>query len=158
MTESPSALTMLLSRHTKRREFIATLGGMAARAQQGDRMRRIGVLLQFDENNLLAKAMVSAFTQALAGLGWTSGRNVQTDLLSGPPHCNTYRRAPSPAREIDVRFYPRCQWESAEVPVLAAAPIPSANVNSDFDSCLSGTCIASARVCVRSINDQGGRL
>ena len=64
----------------RRRDFIAGLGvapawPLAARAQQGDRVRRIGVLLAGDENNPEAKANVSAFTQALAGLGWTDGRN-----------------------------------------------------------------------------------
>jgi putative ABC transport system substrate-binding protein len=69
-----------------RREFIALLSGAAAswplsaRAQQGERVRRIGVLMSFDENDPLAKAEISAFTQALAGLGWTDGRNVRMEL------------------------------------------------------------------------------
>ena len=69
----------------RRREFIAGLGGaaawpLAARAQQGGRMRHIGVLMPGDENDPLAKTMVSAFAQALADLGWTDGRNVRMDL------------------------------------------------------------------------------
>ena len=69
----------------RRRDFIAGLSGaaawpLAARAQQGDRLRRIGVLMAFDENDPLAKSEVSAFTQALAGLGWTDGRNVRMNL------------------------------------------------------------------------------
>jgi putative ABC transport system substrate-binding protein len=69
----------------RRREFITLLGGaaawpLAARAQQGDRVRRIGALMPYDETEPLAKARVSAFTQALAGLGWTDGRNVRMDL------------------------------------------------------------------------------
>jgi putative ABC transport system substrate-binding protein len=43
-------------------------------------MRRIGVLMPYDENDPLAKGRVSAFMQALAGLGWTDGRNVRIDL------------------------------------------------------------------------------
>jgi putative ABC transport system substrate-binding protein len=69
----------------KRRTFIAGLGSaaawpVAARAQQSERMRRIGVLIGLDENDYLAKSQVSAFIQALAGLGWTDGRNVRMDL------------------------------------------------------------------------------
>jgi putative tryptophan/tyrosine transport system substrate-binding protein len=68
----------------KRREFIAGLGAtawpLAAHAQQGDRVRRTGVLLSLDEDDPGAKGIVSAFTQALADLGWTDGRNVRTDL------------------------------------------------------------------------------
>jgi putative ABC transport system substrate-binding protein len=69
----------------QRREFITLLGSAAAwpraaRAQQGERMRRIGVLLSGDENDPVAKTDASAFTQALAGLGWTDGRNVRMDL------------------------------------------------------------------------------
>ena len=69
----------------RRREFIATLGGaagwpLAARAQQGNRMRRIGVLMARDENDPVQEPYISAFTQALADLGWTDGRNVRMDL------------------------------------------------------------------------------
>jgi hypothetical protein len=70
--------------HIGRRELIVTLGGavaawsLAARAQQG--VRRIGVLMTRDENDPVAKTYVSAFTQALAGLGWTDDRNARIDL------------------------------------------------------------------------------
>ena len=69
----------------RRREFLAALGGaaawpLAARAQPGDRVRRIGWLMGSDENDPLEKARVSAFTQALADLGWADGRNVRIDL------------------------------------------------------------------------------
>ena len=69
----------------RRREFIAGIGGavawpLGARAQQGDRVRRIGVLMPWDENDPVAKTFVSAFTQAVADLGWTDGRNVRMEL------------------------------------------------------------------------------
>src|SRR5262249_42899237 len=79
----------------RRREFIAGLGGavaapvlwpVAVRAQQGERMRRIGVLIGGrDENDPEQKRRLSAFTQALADLGWTDGRNVRMDLRWGGP-------------------------------------------------------------------------
>jgi putative ABC transport system substrate-binding protein len=69
----------------RRREFITGLGGavawpLAARAQQTDRMHRIGALMSYDESDPVAKAWVSAFTQALVSLGWTDGRNLRMDL------------------------------------------------------------------------------
>src|SRR6516225_9988890 len=69
-----------------RRDFITLLGcagawPLVASAQQGERVRRIGVLMSGDENDPLGKSEVSAFTQALAGLGWTVGRNVRMDLV-----------------------------------------------------------------------------
>ena len=69
----------------KRRTFIAGLGGavawpFAARAQQGERVRRIGVLLGGDENDPGQKRRITAFTQALADLGWIDGPNVRMDL------------------------------------------------------------------------------
>jgi putative tryptophan/tyrosine transport system substrate-binding protein len=70
----------------QRREFITLLGAAAAawaltaRAQQPDRMRRVGVLMAFDENDPEAKAYLSGFTQGLAELGWTDGRNLRMDV------------------------------------------------------------------------------
>jgi putative ABC transport system substrate-binding protein len=52
-------------------------------AQQGDRVRRIGVLIGGDENDPVMKPRVPAFTQALADLGWTDGRNVRIDVRWG---------------------------------------------------------------------------
>jgi putative ABC transport system substrate-binding protein len=69
----------------KRRTFIAGLVGAAAwpvvtRSQQGDRVRRIGVFMPGNENDPVWKPRLSAFTQALADLGWVDGRNVRMDL------------------------------------------------------------------------------
>jgi hypothetical protein len=70
----------------KRREFITLLGGAAAwpltaRAQQGERMRRIGILLPAAADDAGFQAPFGAFLQALALLGWTIGRNVRIDPL-----------------------------------------------------------------------------
>jgi putative tryptophan/tyrosine transport system substrate-binding protein len=86
----------------KRREFIVGLGSaaawpLAARAQQGDRMRRIGVLMTGDENDPVWKPRLSAFTQALVDLGWTDGRNVRMDLRWGGNDINRIRAL---AREL----------------------------------------------------------
>ena len=80
----------------RRREFITALGGaavwpLAARAQQGDRVRRIGMLQAGDENDPEEKRRYSAFTQALAGLGWTEGRNLRMDLRWGGDDINRLR-------------------------------------------------------------------
>ena len=88
----------------RRREFIAGLGGaaawpLAAGAQQGARARRIGVLMGGDENDPHTKTPVSAFTQALAGLGWTDGRNVRLDLRWGGGDINRIQRL---AQEFEI--------------------------------------------------------
>jgi putative ABC transport system substrate-binding protein len=79
----------------KRREFIAGLGAAAwpvvARAQQGDRVRRIDVLMVGGENDPLGTPQVSAFRQALAELGWTDGHNVRMDVRWGDGDINRIR-------------------------------------------------------------------
>ena len=79
-----------------RRELIAGIGSAAAwpvvaGAQQADRVRRIGVLTPYDENDPLVKSRVSAFTQALADLNWTEGRNVRLDPRWGGDDPNRIR-------------------------------------------------------------------
>ena len=69
----------------KRREFITLLGGaaaawpLAARAQQGERMRRIGVLMYSAADDPEGQARLAAFAQALKQLGWSDGRNLRID-------------------------------------------------------------------------------
>jgi putative ABC transport system substrate-binding protein len=79
-----------------RRDLITLLGGaaawpLAAHAQQGDRVRRIGVLMPYDENDPEGKRRYSAFTQALAGLGWSDGRSVRMDVRWGGGDINRMR-------------------------------------------------------------------
>src|ERR1700692_4174330 len=68
-----------------RRDLITLFGGVAvawpicARAQQADRVRRIGVLLPYAENDPEAKSHLSAFAQTLQRLGWSEDRNIRID-------------------------------------------------------------------------------
>jgi putative ABC transport system substrate-binding protein len=119
----------------RRREFIALLGGaaawpVAARAQQGGRVRRVGVLLGGDESDPLMKSELSAFTQALAGLGWIEGRNVRIEVrwYGGDPN-----RIRALAQEL-VGLQPDIIVTSATPPTVAlpretrTIPIVFANV------------------------------
>jgi putative ABC transport system substrate-binding protein len=68
----------------RRREFITLLGGavawpLAARAQQPDRVRRVGVLLSLSADDPQGQARLTAFVQGLQQLGWTDGRNMRID-------------------------------------------------------------------------------
>jgi putative ABC transport system substrate-binding protein len=80
----------------RRRDFIAGLGSaaawpLAARAQQGDRVRRIGVLMSLDESDPEQERRLSAFMHALANLGWTDGRNMRMDLRWAGDNSNRIR-------------------------------------------------------------------
>ena len=80
----------------KRREFITLLGGaaawpIAARAQQGQRMRRIGVLTYLAAADPDLPPRVTAFSQGLQELGWIDGRNLRIEYRFGAGNTDRYR-------------------------------------------------------------------
>ena len=80
-----------------RREFITLLGGaaawpLAARAQQGERVRRIGVLMGEAANDPEDQARLAAFLQELQELGWSVGRNVRIDIRWATANAAEIRR------------------------------------------------------------------
>src|SRR5262245_39669851 len=83
----------------RRREFITLLGGaaaawpIAARAQQGERVRRIGMLMPLAESDLEGRARIAAFRDGLGKLGWIEGREVQIEYrwsAGDPDRARTY--------------------------------------------------------------------
>jgi putative ABC transport system substrate-binding protein len=82
----------------RRREFITLLGGaavawpLAARAQQSERMRRIGILMNTAADDPEPQTYIAAFRQALQQLGWTEGRNLQVDTRWGAGSAELFRR------------------------------------------------------------------
>jgi hypothetical protein len=87
-----------MASHIERRKFLATLGGaaaawpIAARAQQRERIRRIGVLTAFASDDPAQQSRLLAFAQALAQSGWTEGRNVRIDIRWGAGDPERIRR------------------------------------------------------------------
>jgi putative ABC transport system substrate-binding protein len=80
-----------------RRELLAALGGaavwpVAARAQQGERVRRIGVLMNLAADDALGQARNAAFLQGLQELGWTVGRNVRIEYRWGGGDAELFRK------------------------------------------------------------------
>src|SRR5690349_18269709 len=106
-----------MASHLGRRKFLATLGGaaawpLAARAQQAERVRRIGVLMNLAADDAEGQLRIAAFLQALQQLGWSDGRNVRID----------YRWAAGDAG----RFHKYAEELLALVPdVIFAASTPS---------------------------------
>src|SRR5262245_57436723 len=81
----------------KRRSLISLLGGaaawpLAARAQQSERVRRIGVLMNLASDDAEGQARLAAFHQGLQQLGWTVGRNVQIDYRWGAGNADYIRK------------------------------------------------------------------
>src|SRR5260370_41864608 len=104
----------------KRREFITLLGGaaaawpLAARAQQGERVRRIGVLMAVAESDADVRSGVALFQQSLQELGWEEGRNIRID----------YRWGDADAGRIQVLAK---ELVGLQPDVLVAHSTPSAN-------------------------------
>src|SRR6188474_2771818 len=81
----------------RRREFITLVGGaaewpMVARAQQNERVRRIGVLVASSADDAEFQARVAAFNEGLAQLGWTEGRNVRIDIRWATTNADDLRK------------------------------------------------------------------
>jgi ABC-type uncharacterized transport system substrate-binding protein len=89
-----------------RRELLAALGGaaaawpLAARAQQGERMRRIGVLMNLAAEDPESSTRVAAFAQGLGELGWNVGRNVRIDYRWGAGDVGSVRRYAAELAEL----------------------------------------------------------
>jgi putative ABC transport system substrate-binding protein len=130
----------------RRRDFITGLGGtalwpMAVRAQQPDRMRRVGVLMDTAESNPEGQARIAAFREVMQGLGWTEDRNIHIDYRWG---AGDVERTHAYAAELvsfrpDVIFaYAAAQFaslsrETKTIPIIfvgASAPVEDGYVAS----------------------------
>ncbi len=131
-----------------RRQFVSALGGgmiawpLAARAQQGERMRRIGVLLPVAADNPDPQALYAAFVRGLQQLGWTDGRNVRIDTRWGagnPANSRKYATelvalAPDVILAVGVSVEPLLQATRTVPIVFTIVPDP---VGSGFVDSLS---------------------
>jgi ABC-type uncharacterized transport system substrate-binding protein len=94
----------------RRRDFIKVIAGSAtawplvARAQQAEKIRRIGALIGYAEGDPIAKSRVAAFVQGLQQLGWMEGRNLQVEYRFAPGDADRMRTF---AKELDA-LKPEC--------------------------------------------------
>jgi putative tryptophan/tyrosine transport system substrate-binding protein len=132
-----------------RREFITLLGGaaaadpLAARAQQGERVRRMGVIRGTAEGDLETQARTAALLQGLAQLGWTDGRNLQIDIRWGGGDAQLIRKSAAELAALapDVIFATGSASVAAMLQATRTVPIVFAivpdPVGSGFVSSLS---------------------
>jgi ABC-type uncharacterized transport system substrate-binding protein len=127
MIRSSSPLTMLLSRHTRRRQFMTLIGGaaavwpLAARAQQGSAMPRVGALFGIAENDPEGRNRIDAFRQGLEKLGWVQGKNLHIEArwAGGDPE-----RLRALAAEV-VRLKPTVVLAGATMSLVALQQVAS---------------------------------
>jgi hypothetical protein len=108
----------------RRRDFISLVGvavawPLAARAQQPDRMRLIGVLMAYAESDSTAQSWLAAFRAALAKLGWTEGSNLRIELRWSAADADTMRKLAKETQEASAGW----QW-------------PQPTVNRSISQCL----------------------
>ena len=117
----------------RRREFISLIGGaaalpLAARAQQGERMRRIGVLNSLAANDSEGQTRIAAFVQGLQQAGWTVGRNLQIDFRWAAGRVEDHRKL---ATEL-IALAPEvilATGSAAAGPLHAVSTVPIVYVN-----------------------------
>jgi ABC-type uncharacterized transport system substrate-binding protein len=118
-----------------RREFITLLGAaaawpIAARAQQSERMRRIGVLMPLAENDLEAQRRIAAFVQALQDKGWSAGRTLvlETRYADGKPEPLPLLANELVRSNVDVIVTQAAQSVEAAIKATSTIPIVMASV------------------------------
>ena len=119
-----------------KRKFITLVSGaaaawpLAAHAQQTERVRRIGVLMNFPSNDTEGQARLAAFTQAMSKLGWTGGDNLRTEVRWAADDVDRYRRYSEElvAPPSDVLVASGSQSVAALQRVTRSIPIVFANV------------------------------
>jgi hypothetical protein len=108
----------------RRRDFLTLLGGaaawpLAARAQQPERVRRIGVLVHGSRSGAVWQQRLAAFRQGLEVLGWQEGRNIHIDTLFSD---NDYDRLPRVAQELVASgpevIFANAVWKAAGMEAL----------------------------------------
>jgi putative ABC transport system substrate-binding protein len=127
----------------RRREFITLLGGtvaawpLAARAQQGERVRRIGALMSFAESDPEGQARIAAFRDGLQKLGWTDGGNIRIDTRwATPDDAEPLRRFAKElvALQPDLIFSPTTPSTAALLQQTRTIPIVFAAVSDPIGS------------------------
>jgi ABC-type uncharacterized transport system substrate-binding protein len=124
-----------MATNIRRREFVVTLGSaatawpFAARAQQGERVRRVGVLMNLAPEDPESQRRVIAFVQGLQDLGWTDGRNVRIETRWGASDPERNRRyaaelvalAPDVILASGTPVLVALQRESRSIPIVFTA-------------------------------------
>jgi putative ABC transport system substrate-binding protein len=125
-----------------RRDFITLLGSalaawpLAARAQQGERMQRVGVLMAYAESDAEGQAFVAAFREGLQQLGWAEGRNIRIDTRWTTPDVEPIQRFAKElvALQPDVIFSPSTPATASILQQTRTIPIIFANVSDPVGS------------------------